>query len=182
MVVLSVQAVVPAEEGGQLPLLGSMRIMRSMEAWIESVMALLALPAYGLGGLFAASFLSATLLPLGSEALMFALLKSNPTLLWPALAIATAGNTLGGAVTWWMGRGAAQVYERTAPSSRNDLGKRWLTRFGPRACLLSWMPVVGDPLCAAAGWMKLPFWPCVFYMAIGKCIRYLTITTMFLGA
>jgi membrane protein YqaA with SNARE-associated domain len=45
---------------------------------------------------------------------------------------------------------------------------------------LSWLPVVGDPLCAVAGWLKLPFWPCVFYMAIGKFGRYVTMTAAML--
>ena len=156
--------------------------MQSMDAWIESVKAVLALPGYGLGSLFAASFVSATLLPLGSEAVLYAVLKLNPALLWPALLTATLGNTLGGAVTWWMGRGAEQAYERLAASPHHDRGMRWLTRFGPRACLLAWVPVVGDPLCAVAGWLKLPFWPCVAYMAVGKFLRYLTITTIFLGS
>jgi membrane protein YqaA with SNARE-associated domain len=53
---------------------------------------------------------------------------------------------------------------------------QWLARFGPKACLLSWLPVVGDPLCAVAGWLRLPFWPCVAYMAVGKFARYLTMT------
>jgi membrane protein YqaA with SNARE-associated domain len=52
----------------------------------------------------------------------------------------------------------------------------WLEGFGPKACLLSWLPGVGDPLCAVAGWLKLPFWPCVMYMAIGKFARYVTMT------
>jgi membrane protein YqaA with SNARE-associated domain len=56
----------------------------------------------------------------------------------------------------------------------------WLERFGPRACLLSWLPVVGDPLCAVAGWLKLPFWPCLAYMAVGKFLRYLVMTTLLL--
>ena len=155
--------------------------MQPMDAWIETVKAVLALPEYGLGGLFAASFLSATLLPLGSEAVLYGLLAVNPSLLWPALLTATVGNTLGGAVTWWMGRGAEQMYaQMTTPSSLHGRGRRWLARFGPRACLLSWLPVVGDPLCAVAGWMKLPFWPCLFYMAVGKWARYMTITTVFL--
>jgi membrane protein YqaA with SNARE-associated domain len=155
--------------------------MHSMDAWIESVKAVLALPGYGLGSLFAASFLSATLLPLGSEAVLYGVLKLNPSLLWPALLTATVGNTLGGAVTWWMGRGAEEVYERMATSPHHVGAKRWLTRFGPPACLLAWVPIVGDPLCAVAGWLRLPFWPCVFYMAVGKFLRYLTITTMFFG-
>ena len=53
---------------------------------------------------------------------------------------------------------------------------KYLERFGPRACLLSWLPVVGDPLCAVAGWLQLPFWPCVGYMAIGKFLRYVAMT------
>jgi membrane protein YqaA with SNARE-associated domain len=53
---------------------------------------------------------------------------------------------------------------------------RWLQRFGAKACLLSWLPIVGDPLCAVAGWLKLPFWPCVGFMAIGKFARYLVMT------
>ena len=56
----------------------------------------------------------------------------------------------------------------------------WLERFGPKACLLSWLPGVGDPLCAVAGWLKLPFWPCVVYMAIGKFARYVTMTAALL--
>ena len=57
---------------------------------------------------------------------------------------------------------------------------RWLQRYGAKACLLSWLPVVGDPLCAVAGWLRLPFWPCVLYMAIGKFARYLTMTAALL--
>jgi membrane protein YqaA with SNARE-associated domain len=56
----------------------------------------------------------------------------------------------------------------------------WLESFGPKACLLSWLPGVGDPLCAVAGWLKLPFWPCVMYMAIGKFARYVTMTAALL--
>jgi membrane protein YqaA with SNARE-associated domain len=56
----------------------------------------------------------------------------------------------------------------------------WLQRFGAKACLLAWLPVVGDPLCAVAGWLRLPFWPCVVYMAIGKFARYVTYTAVLL--
>jgi membrane protein YqaA with SNARE-associated domain len=56
----------------------------------------------------------------------------------------------------------------------------WLERLGPKACLLSWLPLVGDPLCAVAGWLKLPFWPCVAYMAVGKFLRYITMTVALL--
>jgi membrane protein YqaA with SNARE-associated domain len=57
-----------------------------------------------------------------------------------------------------------------------------LRRWGPPACLLSWLPVVGDPLCGVAGWLRLPFWPCVAYMAVGKFLRYLFYTVSLVWA
>ena len=148
-----------------------------MEAWFESILLWFALPKFGLSTVFVVSFVSATLLPLGSEPAVFGLVTLNPDLFWPAVLVATAGNTLGGALTWWMGFGAERAYERLKhhkPPNARALG--WLERFGAKACLLAWLPVVGDPLCGAAGWLKLPFWPCVFYMAIGKFGRYVTMT------
>jgi membrane protein YqaA with SNARE-associated domain len=158
--------------------------MRRMTAWIESalaaLLATLALPQFGLSTVFVVAFISATLLPMGSEPAVFGLIKLSPELFWPAILIATAGNTLGGAVSWWMGLGAEKVYERATGKTAEHRALAWLQRFGPKACLLSWLPVVGDPLCALAGWLRLPFWPCVFYMAIGKFLRYLTITAALL--
>ena len=149
-----------------------------MDAWIDSLLALLALPKFGLSTVFVIAFVSATLLPLGSEPAVFGLVKLSPDLFWPAVLVATAGNTLGGAVTWWMGYGAERAYERVKHHQPTHLrALRWLERFGAKACLLSWLPVVGDPLCAVAGWLRLPFWPCVSYMAIGKFLRYLVYTT-----
>jgi membrane protein YqaA with SNARE-associated domain len=152
--------------------------MRAMEAWIQSLLGVLALPQYGLSTVFVVAFVSATLLPLGSEPVVLAVVKSNLGLFWPAIAIATLGNTGGGMVTWWMGYGAERAYERVThdPSVAHPRALRWLERFGAKACLLSWLPVVGDPLCAVAGWLRLPFWPCVLYMAIGKFMRYLVMT------
>ena len=148
-----------------------------MDAWVGSLLSLLALPKFGLGALFLVAFGSATLLPLGSEPALFGLVKLNPALFWPAIGVATVGNTLGGALTWWMGYGAERAYEKVShrppPHAR---ALRWLERWGARGCLLAWLPVVGDPLCIVAGWLKLPFWPCVFYMAIGKFARYVTMT------
>lgn len=152
-----------------------------MEAWVESMLALLALPKFGLSTVFIVSFVSATLLPLGSEPAVFGLIKINPTMFWPAILVATAGNTLGGVVTYWMGYGAERAYERVKHHKPPDArALRWLERWGPKGCLLSWLPVVGDPLCAVAGWLSLPFWPCVFYMAVGKLARYVTMTSAML--
>ena len=152
-----------------------------MEAWLEAALAWLALPKHGLSTVFAVAFVSATLLPMGSEPAVFGLVKLNPGLFWPAVLVATAGNTLGGMVTWWMGYGAEKAYERIKHHPSEARALQWLKRFGAKACLLSWLPVVGDPLCAVAGWLRLPFWPCVLYMAIGKFLRYLTMTVALLG-
>lgn len=158
--------------------------MQAMEGWLQPLLGALALPQYGLGTLFVVSFLSATLLPLGSEPAVFGLVKLDPALFWPAILIATLGNTGGGALTWWMGFGAERALERVThdPGVAHPRVLRWLERFGAKACLLSWLPVVGDPLCAVAGWLRLPFWPCLAYMAIGKFLRYLVMTGSLLWA
>jgi membrane protein YqaA with SNARE-associated domain len=151
-----------------------------MDAWMDTLLAALALPKFGLSTVFLIAFVSATLLPLGSEPAVFGLVKLNPELFWPAVLVATAGNTLGGAVSWWMGYGAEKAYERVTHHPAELRALVWLQRFGPKACLLSWLPVVGDPLCAVAGWLKLPFWPSVFYMMIGKFLRYVVMTAALL--
>jgi membrane protein YqaA with SNARE-associated domain len=172
--------------------------MPGMEAWLHSLLSALALPQFGLTTVFVVSLVSATLLPMASVPAVFGLVKLNPDLFWPALLVATAGNTAGGVITYWMGYGAERAYEkltaasaatsnsadglantvRTSPQARarsptQQRALAWAERFGAPACLLSWLPFVGDPLCAVAGWLRLPFWPCTAYMAIGKFLRYL---------
>ncbi|HEY1231556.1 MAG TPA: YqaA family protein [Ramlibacter sp.] len=151
-----------------------------MQAWLDTLLAALALPQFGLSTLFIVSFVSATLLPLGSEPALFGLVKLNPQLLWPAVLVATAGNTLGGMFDWWLGYEAHQVVDKWHHSATHTKASDWLRRLGPKACLLSWLPVVGDPLCAVAGWLRLPFWPCVGYMVIGKFLRYVVMTMVLL--
>ncbi len=152
-----------------------------MEAWLHTLLTALALPRFGLSTVFVVAVLSATLLPLGSEWVVLGLLKLNPDLFWPAVLVATAGNTLGGGISWWMGYGAERAYEAMAHHKPAELrALQWLERFGPKACLLSWLPLVGDPLCAVAGWVKLPFWPCMAYSAVGKFFRYVIMTAALL--
>ena len=151
-----------------------------MPEWLTSLLQWLAMPEAGLGALFLVAFISATLLPMGSEAALFGLLKLNPELLWPAIAVATVGNTLGGALSWWMGAAAHKAVDKARHRSTELRALGWLKRFGPKACLMSWMPVIGDPLCAVAGWLKFPFWPCLAYMAVGKFFRYLLLTLLLL--
>ena len=144
--------------------------------WLDPVLDLLALPRFGLATLFLASFISATLFPVASEPALYGLLRLNPELFWSAILVATAGNTLGGAVDWWVGYGAHRIADKYSDSKSHLKAIDWLERLGPRACLLSWLPIVGDPLCAVAGWLRMPFWPCLFYMLIGKFLRYVTYT------
>lgn len=152
-----------------------------MEAWVQALLAALALPKFGLTTVFVVALISATLLPMGSEPAVAGLVYLNNDLFWPAVLVATAGNTVGGAISWWMGYGVEVAYERVKHHKPAQLkALQWLQRFGPKACLLSWLPLVGDPLCAVAGWLRLPFWPCVGYMAVGKFARYVTMTAALL--
>jgi membrane protein YqaA with SNARE-associated domain len=80
-----------------------------------------------------------------------------------------------------MGLASHKVVDKYRHSHHHLRALDWLQRLGPKACLLAWLPVVGDPLCAVAGWLKLPFWPCVVYMAIGKFARYLSMTAALMG-
>ena len=143
---------------------------------LSAALAALALPTVGLPALFVVSLVSATLLPMGSEPALFAVAKANPDLLWQAIVVATAGNTIGGVINYAMGYGANKAFTH----ERQSRWFGWLQRFGPTTLLLSWLPVVGDPLCALAGWLELPFWRCVFFMATGKLLRYLLVTLLLL--
>src|SRR5450756_709584 len=121
-----------------------------MDVWLEHLLVLLALPKFGLSTVFVVSFISATLLPLGSEPVVFGLVELNPDLFWSAILVATVGNTLGGAVTWAMGWASHKVVDRYQHSRHHLRALEWLERIGPKACLLAWLPLVGDPLCAVA--------------------------------
>jgi membrane protein YqaA with SNARE-associated domain len=151
-----------------------------MPDWLTSLFAVLALPQYGLSTLFVAAFVSATLVPVGSEPALYGLLRLNPDLFWSAILVATAGNTLGGVVDWWMGYEAHRVVDKYRHSRTHVKAIEWLERLGPKACLLAWLPIIGDPLCAVAGWLKFSFWPCVAYMLVGKFLRYLIMTMVIL--
>ncbi len=154
--------------------------MENLPDWLTALMAWLALPQFGLSTVFLISIISATLLPLGSEPAVFGLIKLNPDLFWPAILVATAGNTIGGAIDWWMGYGAHSAIDKYKGQSVHLKALQWLEKLGPKACLLSWLPGLGDPLCAVAGWLRMPFWPCLGYMLVGKFLRYLVMTSLLL--
>jgi membrane protein YqaA with SNARE-associated domain len=143
---------------------------------IQWLLDLLAAPAVGLVSVFIVSLVSATLIPMGSEPAVFAVVKANADLYWPVLLVATVGNTLGGAINYALGYGAKRLLAR----DRQSRALRWVERYGAKTLLLSWLPVIGDPLCSLAGWLRLPFWPCAAYMAAGKFLRYLALTALLL--
>lgn len=185
-----------------------------MESFITWLLGALALPGIGLPAIFLVSFLSATLLPMGSEPALFGYVALNPHMFWPAIAVASVGNTAGGMLDWWIGfaarRGFVRLKARRRAHARaavlasggvataitvgvDDDGKRadskapmneryhrWMRRFGPPLLLLSWLPIVGDPFCSLAGWLRLSWRTCLFYIAIGKTLRYITITYLML--
>jgi len=117
--------------------------------------------------LFISSFLAATLLPGGSEAVLFAVLKAYPETLWLALTVATIGNTLGGMVTFGMGW--------LLPQTQQLKHVEKMRRYGTPALLLAWVPLIGDALCLAAGWLRLNMWQAALFMAVGKFARYCVI-------
>ena len=117
-----------------------------------------------LWALFTSSFLAATLLPGGSEVALVAVLKLHPDRYWAALSVATLGNTLGGLSSYFIGR--------VIPQRENLRGLAALKKYGSPALLLSWVPILGDPLCVAAGWLRLNVLLAALYIALGKFARY----------
>lgn len=133
-----------------------------------------------LWGLFVSAFVSSTIAPGGSEAVLAYLVSgakySNLTL----ISIASVGNTLGALTTWWLGNFAAKKFPMEtllAENKQNAINtvKKW----GSLALLFSWLPIVGDGLCFAAGWLKLPLLLGALTIAIGKIIRYTFVVFLF---
>ena len=120
--------------------------------------------AASLTSLFFSSFLAATLLPGGSEAVLYAVLKSFPETFWPALLLGTIGNTLGGMVTFGMGW--------MLPQTQQLKHVEKVRKYGTPALVLAWVPLIGDALCLAAGWLRLNWWQAALFMATGKFARY----------
>ncbi|GAB4116137.1 MAG: YqaA family protein [Sideroxydans sp.] len=122
-----------------------------------------------LSSLFFSSFLAATLLPGGSEAVLFAVLKAYPETFWPALLLATLGNTLGGMVSFGMGWLLPQTQQLKHVAK--------VRQYGTPVLLLAWVPLIGDALCLAAGWLRLNPWQAALFMLVGKFSRYLLIAS-----
>jgi membrane protein YqaA with SNARE-associated domain len=132
------------------------------------------LTGYGLGGLFIASFLAATILPLSSELVLGYLLLHHYTV--PGvLAVATLGNVLGALTNYGVGRaGSGPVLEkifRVSPEDIETARHRFKTH-GTISLLLAWVPVIGDPLTVVAGMLKIRIWVFLTLVTIGKFTRY----------
>ena len=124
--------------------------------------------ALSLASLFASSFLSATLLPGNSEVVLVAMLLSGVSQPWLLVLIATMGNSLGGLTNVILGR----FFPLREKSRWQEKAVDWLKRYGAATLLLSWMPVIGDLLCLLAGWMRISWGPVLFFLCLGKALRY----------
>jgi membrane protein YqaA with SNARE-associated domain len=129
-----------------------------------------------LWALFGTAFLSATVLPLPSEGALIAFERAFPHQISLAVAVATLGNTLGGLTTYILGRFSGRLIQKKDQFAPQVLVA--LQRFGPASLLLSWLPIVGDVLCGVAGWLKLSWWQCAIWMALGKGLRYALISAL----
>ena len=124
--------------------------------------------ALSLASLFASSFLSSTLLPGNSEVVLVAMLLSGGSQPWLLVLIATMGNSLGGLTNVILGR----FFPLREKSRWQEKAVGWLKRYGAATLLLSWMPVIGDLLCLLAGWMRISWGPVLFFLCLGKALRY----------
>ncbi|MBI5450112.1 MAG: DedA family protein [Gammaproteobacteria bacterium] len=128
----------------------------------------------GLLGLFGSALLSSTLFPGGSEAVLVWMAVHATHPVWLLWLVATAGNTLGGISTWWVGHWVARRWGQPqwlqAPRYQQALQR--VSRWGGVTLLLSWLPVIGDPLCLAAGWLQVRWLPALLFILAGKGLRY----------
>ena len=125
-------------------------------------------------GLFLTAFVAATLLPAQSEALLVGLLLAGYKP-WLLVAVASVGNVAGSTVNWWLGREVARFADRRwFPVKPATLARAqaWYARYGKWSLLLSWMPLIGDPLTLAAGVMREPLRVFLLLVAIAKTARY----------
>ncbi len=128
------------------------------------------------GGLFLSAFLSATLLPGSSEALLTGLVVAGQGAPWLLLTAAVTGNVLGSLVNWVCGRFLAAFRDRKwfpVSPRRYEQAAGWFERYGVWSLLFAWAPVVGDPLTVIAGALRVGFLPFLLLVTVGKVVRYL---------
>lgn len=135
-------------------------------------------------GLFLLALVAATLLPAQSEAALVVLLLSGDYSTAGLLAAAIGGNTLGSLVNWLLGRSIEHYRDRRwFPANAEQLARaqRWYHRYGRWSLLLSWLPIIGDPLTLIAGVMREPLPSFLLIVALAKAVRYLVLAAVTLG-
>jgi membrane protein YqaA with SNARE-associated domain len=126
-------------------------------------------------GLFVSAFTSATLLPGSSEAALIALLALGRGDAGLLVVVATAGNVLGSCVNWVLGRFFSSFRDRRwfpVDEKSYERAAAWFRRYGVWSLLLSWLPIIGDPLTAVAGALRVDFLWFVILVSLGKAARY----------
>lgn len=141
------------------------------------------LASHGYSGLFVLSFLASTLLPVGSEwLLVLMLLKGNDP--FSTVSVATVGNYLGSCTTWaigiWGGPLLVRRILRIDPATE-EAAVRFYRRYGVWSLLLSWMPIIGDPICLVGGILKVDFTRFSLLVFTGKLVRYAVVSWLTLG-
>lgn len=134
--------------------------------------------------LFAAAFLAATVFPFQSEAVLFGMLVSEHYPWWLLIAVASLGNILGSVVNWFLGRFFSHFEDRRwFPVKRAQMARAqgWYHRYGRWTLLLSWMPVIGDPLTVVAGVLREPLPVFILLVTLAKTGRYLAVGALSLG-
>lgn len=129
-------------------------------------------------GLFAAAFFAATIFPAQSEAVLAGLILTGDYPVASLLAVASLGNVLGAVVNWGLGRGIERFKDRRwFPAKPYALARAqaWYQRYGKWSLLLSWVPIIGDPLTVVAGVMREPFVVFLALVTIAKVGRYLVL-------
>lgn len=135
-------------------------------------------------GLFSAALLAATLLPAQSELILAGLLIAGKQPVGMLIAVATVGNVLGSAINWWLGHYLEHFQNRRwFPIKPGALQKAagWYHRYGRWSLLLSWAPIIGDPLTLAAGVLREPFFSFLGIVSVAKLARYLILAAVTLN-
>ena len=135
-------------------------------------------------GLFISAFAAATILPLQSEALLVGLLLHDRQAVWLLLTVASTGNILGSMLNWLLGRYLVRFQDRRwFPASAEQLHKaeQSYRHYGHWSLLLSWVPIIGDPLTVIAGVLHEPFWRFTLLVSVAKTGRYLLLAGLALG-
>jgi membrane protein YqaA with SNARE-associated domain len=135
----------------------------------------------GLWGLFASAFISSTIAPGGSEAVLAYMVAKNLYSIQALLIVATTGNTLGALTTWGLGMMAAKKFPiATLLSAKKQQALAIMEKRGIWMLFFSWLPIIGDMLCFAGGWLRLPFFKGCLVILIGKFSRYAIVVWLFI--